>query len=145
MPDTLQTEQALESALYAGDRFNLSPKLSLNAGLRYSLFQYLGPQYIYQYASGVPRQTNTAKDSAQYAKGNVIKTYHGPEYRLALRYALSDSASLKVSFNSLRQYIHMLSNTTAISPTDIWKLSDPNIQPQTGWQAAAGYYRNFRS
>lgn len=145
VPDTLQREQGLESALYLGDRFAISPKLSLSAGLRYSLFQYLGPQSIYSYAPGVPRQATTAKDSVQYAKGRVIQNYHGPEYRLALRYALSDSTSVKASFNTLRQYIHMLSNTSAISPTDIWKLSDPHIEPQTGWQAAVGYYRNFRS
>ena len=39
----------------------------------------------------------------------------------------------------------MLSNTTAISPTDIWKLSDPNIKPQGGFQVALGYYKNFKS
>ena len=145
VPDTLQPEQGLESALYVGDRYTISPKLSLNAGLRYSFFQYLGPQLVYNYGSGVPRQPNTAKDSTTFSKGHVIQNDHGPEYRLALRYALSDSTSLKASFNTLRQYIHMLSNTAAISPTDIWKLSAPNIRPQTGWQAAIGYYRNFRS
>jgi len=143
--DTLQHEQALESALYVGDQYSVAPKFSINAGLRYSLFNYLGPQQVYQYAPGVPKQPTNARDSTTFSKGHIIKTYQGPEYRLALRYAISDSASIKASFNTLRQYIHMLSNTTVISPTDIWKLSDPNIQPQTGWQAALGYYRNFKS
>jgi len=39
----------------------------------------------------------------------------------------------------------MLSNTTAISPTDIWKLSDPNIKPQYGDQISLGLYKNFRA
>ncbi|MDQ6813270.1 MAG: TonB-dependent receptor, partial [Bacteroidota bacterium] len=43
----------------------------------------------------------------------------------------------------LRQYIHMLSNTTSISPTDIWKLSDLNIKPQYGDQFSLGFFKNF--
>jgi hypothetical protein len=80
-----------------------------------------------------------------YPAGKIIKTYGGPEYRISGRYSLSDNTSLKASFNSLRQYIHMLSNTTSISPTDIWKLSDPNIQPQLGSQVSFGLYKNFKS
>jgi hypothetical protein len=68
-----------------------------------------------------------------------------PEIRVSFRYALSDNSSVKLSFNTLQQYIHMLSNTTAISPTDIWKLSDPNIKPQQGRQLSLGYYQNFKS
>ncbi|MFL5788538.1 MAG: TonB-dependent receptor, partial [Flavisolibacter sp.] len=67
------------------------------------------------------------------------------EVRISMRYSLNDSTSVKLSYNTLRQYIHMLSNTTAISPTDVWKLSDPNIKPQTGQQISLGLYRNFRS
>lgn len=39
----------------------------------------------------------------------------------------------------------MLSNTTAIAPTDVWKLSDPNIRPQQGNQVSLGLYKNFKS
>jgi hypothetical protein len=145
VPDVLPSERGLESAVYAGDRFNITPKLSVNAGLRYSLFNYLGPQAVYNYAPGIPKETTTIRDTAFYKSGRVIKTYHGPEYRLAVRYSLTSNASLKGSFNSLRQYIHTISNTTAISPTDIYKLSDPNIRPQEGYQASVGYYQNFKS
>ena len=62
-----------------------------------------------------------------------------------MRYAFSESFSIKAAYNSLRQYIHMLSNTTAIAPTDIWKLSDPNIRPQQGDQVSLGFYKNFKS
>ncbi|HUQ97707.1 MAG TPA: hypothetical protein VM010_08575, partial [Chitinophagaceae bacterium] len=51
----------------------------------------------------------------------------------------------KGSYNSLRQYIHVLSNTAAIAPTDIWKLSDPNIKPQRGEQVSLGFYKNLKS
>ena len=144
-PDIVPAEQALESAVYFGDRFAITSNLSLNIGLRYSMFNYLGPKQVYSYVKGLPRETVTIADSAQYGKGENIQTYHGPEYRLALRLSLSENSSIKASFNSLRQYIHLLSNTTSISPTDVWKLSDPHIKPQLGEQVSLGYYQNFKS
>ena len=144
VPDVIETERALESAVYISDIFNITPNISLNAGLRYSFFNYLGPKNVYTYAPGQPKAEYSIVDTISYGKGKVIHTYHGPEYRLALRLALSSQSSLKLSYNSLRQYIHMLSNTTAISPTDTWKLSDPNIRPQVGEQFSVGFYKNFR-
>ena len=144
-PDVVQGEQALESAVYLGDKFTITPNLSLDAGIRYSLYNYLGPHDVYTYPPGQPRQADNIVDTISYPKGKDIKNYMGPEYRIAARVSLSDNASLKASFNTLRQYIHLLSNTTTISPTDIWKLSDPNIQPQFGEQYSLGYYQNFKS
>jgi len=141
--DKVQKEQALESAFYFGDNIKVNNDLTLSLGLRYSVFNYLGAHLQYQYAPGLPKQENTIIDSVHYGAGKNIKTYHGPEFRFSMRYSLKEDASLKFSFNSLRQYIHTLSNTTAISPTDIWKLSDPNIAPQQGYQASMGYYKNL--
>ncbi|WP_020598908.1 TonB-dependent receptor [Spirosoma panaciterrae] len=144
VPDVVPDEQGLESAIYLGDRFDISPKLSISAGLRYSFYNYLGPHAVYQYAPGVPKSENTILDTLNYGSGKSITSYHGPEYRIALRYGLSSTASIKLSFNRTRQYIQMLSNTTVISPTDIWKLSDPHIKPQVGDQYAIGLYKNNR-
>ncbi len=144
-PNEVPAEQALESALYAGDRYNITPDLSVNAGIRYSLYSYLGSHDVYHYLPGLPRQTGTITDTAHFASGKNIKTYQAPEFRIALRYSLPDRSSVKASFNTLQQYIHTLSNTTTISPTDSWKLSDPNIRPQQGYQVSLGYYRDFPS
>ncbi|HKH59952.1 MAG TPA: carboxypeptidase-like regulatory domain-containing protein [Flavitalea sp.] len=144
-PVTVAPEQAHESAVYIGDRYNITRKLSVNLGLRYSLYQYLGEQTVYEYAPGLPRKEDNRIDEKTYSKGDAINTYHGPEYRLAIRYAFSPVFSVKAGYNSLRQYIHMLSNTTAMAPTDIWKLSDPNIRPQTGDQFSFGLFKNFKS
>ena len=139
-PLSLETEKATESSIYLGDQYSITDKLSLQGGLRYSYYRFLGPQNIYQYAAGQPRNESTVVDSTKYNKGEMIKPYHGPELRVSARYLLSDKTSLKVSYNSLRQYIHMITNTTAISPTDIWKLSDPFVKPQIGEQLSAGIY-----
>ncbi len=138
-------EQAQESAIYFADRFNISSRISLNTGIRYSLYNYLGPKAVNIYADGLPKDENNILQTKEYKQGSVIKTYHGPEYRVSARYALSNSFSIKGGYNSLRQYIHVLSNTTAISPTDIWKLSDPNIHPQYGDQVSLGLYKNLKS
>ncbi len=84
-------------------------------------------------------------DTRQYKKGKFIENYSGPEFRFSARYAFTPDFSIKAAYNSQRQYIHMLSNTTAIAPTDIWKLSDPNIKPQQGDQVSLGLYKNFKS
>ncbi|MBS1533427.1 MAG: carboxypeptidase-like regulatory domain-containing protein [Bacteroidetes bacterium] len=143
-PVTIPAERALESTLYIGDKYDITQALSASLGLRYSLYNYLGPQLVRQYAPGVARISGNAVDSTYHGNG-VINTYGGPEVRASLRYIVNDDVSLKAGYNTLRQYINLLSNTTAISPTDIWKLADPNIKPQTGDQISLGVYRNFAS
>jgi hypothetical protein len=145
VPNTVPGEQALESAVYIGDQYSISSKFAINAGLRYSLYNYLGPHQVYQYAAGFPREVATMTDSISYPSNKIIKTYGAPEIRLSARYDLPGNASVKASYNTTRQYIHSISNTVAISPTDIWKLSDPNIKPQEGRQYSLGYYKNFKA
>jgi hypothetical protein len=145
VPDIVSPEQAIESAVYLSDRFNVTPEFSINAGIRYSVFNYLGAKDINYYAEGLPKEEGNLVETRSFGAGKIINTYQGPEWRLSLRYALSESFSIKAGYNSLRQYIHMLSNTTAIAPTDIWKLSDPNIKPQQGDQVSLGFYKNFKS
>ena len=144
-PNVLANEQALESALYLGDQFSVTQKFSVSAGLRYSVYNYLGQHDVYDYVPGLPRDVTTIKDTSRYRAGQVISTYMAPEIRVSLRYAFSDSTSVKLSFNTMQQYIHMLSNTVSVSPTDVWKLSDPNIKPQQGGQLSLGLYKNFHS
>ena len=93
---------------------------------------------------GCTREESSIQDTVQYASGKTIAAHHGPEPRISLRYSLSRNASVKFSYNRMRQYIQMLSNTTAIAPTDIWKLSDAYIKPQIGDQYSLGFYKNLK-
>lgn len=144
-PNFIEDEQAFESALYISDKYELSSRLSLYAGLRFSFYQYMGPKTIYQYTPGLPREDDNIVDTVAYSSGKIISSYSGPEYRLSARYMLSETSSFKFSYQRMRQYIHMLSNTVAVAPTNIWKLSDPYIRPQLGDQVSIGYYKNFRA
>ena len=143
--DILEREQGLESALYVSDRIDLTPRFSIMLGLRYSMYHALGPKQVYQYVPTISKSESTITDTVAFKAGDVLAKYHGPEYRFSAKYALTDNSSVKVSYNRMRQYIHMLSNTASMSPTDIWKLSDSHIRPQIGDQIALGYYRNFKS
>ena len=141
--DQLQREKALESAAYISYERPLTEKLTVSAGLRYSMFNALGPRDVNYYEEDQLPSEETLIGVRSQETG-VIKTYQAPEIRLSALYAIKENVSLKVGFNTMHQYIHKVSNTSIVSPTDTWKLSDPNIKPQNGWQAAAGIYHETR-
>ena len=136
--DQLQREKALESAAYIDYERQLTEKLSVSAGLRYTMFNALGPRDVNLYYDEELPSEETLKETR--SETGIIKTYHAPEIRLSARYAIQENLSLKAGFNTMHQYIHKVSNTSIMSPTDIWKLSDLNIKPQNGWQVATGIY-----
>ena len=138
MTDQLEREKALESAAYIDYERSLTEKLSVSAGLRYSMFNALGPRDVNYYLDDELPVEETMLETR--SETGIIKTYHAPEIRLSARYAIKENLSLKAGFNTMHQFIHKVSNTSIMSPTDIWKLSDLNIKPQNGWQAAAGIY-----
>ncbi len=145
IPDVLQNEQAFESAAYLGDNFEVNSRLSLYGGLRYSFFRNYGPRDVLIYQEGSVLDVTTIIDTVTYSADQTVSTSGGPEVRLSARYSLLKNTSIKVSYNRMRQYVQMLSNTTAIAPTDIWKLSDPYIKPLLGDQFSVGYYKNSRT
>ncbi|MEP0713566.1 MAG: carboxypeptidase-like regulatory domain-containing protein [Algoriphagus sp.] len=139
----LDEENAREISLYFGDEFTISEKLSVSYGGRYMLYQLLGPATVNLYVPDAPITDSNLIGEESYGDGKTIQTYHGPEFRVAARYTLDNKSSVKAGFNTMRQNIHLLSNTSSIAPTDSWKLSDTYIRPQTGGQASVGYYRNL--
>lgn len=143
--DIIPSEHGMESAVYLSDEYKLSSGISLSGGVRYSMFNFLGPSDVNIYLPGMPKSEFSLLETRNYGNGKIVKTYHGPEFRFSARFTITPTFSVKGGYNTLRQYIHMLSNTTAISPTDIWKLSDMNIQPQEGGQASLGLYKNFKN
>lgn len=142
VPDRVQREKALESALYFGDQWNITSQFSVDLGIRYSIYNVLGPRTYNLYDPNSLPSLSTISETKDES-GGVLKTYHGPEFRASARYAFSSDLSVKAGINTMRQYIHKISNTSIMSPTDTWKLTDMNIKPQKGIQIAAGLYKNF--
>ena len=140
--DRLQTEKALESAVYFSEQWEISPEWMVSAGIRYSMFNVLGPRVYHVYKPDLFPSPETVLRTDTVGPG-LLKTYHGPEFRFSIRFILDENTSLKAGVNTMRQYIHKISNSTAMSPTDTWKLSDMGIRPQNGVQYVAGLFRNF--
>ena len=139
----LENEQAREISVYFGDEFFVNDRLSVSYGGRYMFYQLYGPMTVNQYVAGAAITESNVIGEVSFSKGENVKTYHGPEFRVSGRYTLGNQSSVKFGFNTMRQNIHLLSNTSAIAPTDSWKLSDSYIKPQSGGQASLGYYRNL--
>jgi len=134
----LPTIHSLENALYISNQHHIGKNLTLQYGLRYSLFQNLGKARV-----------NILNDSYQvigehkYEQGEIYNTYHGLMPRIALNFILNPEQSLKASYTKTRQHHLIASNSNNGSPLDVWVSANPNIEPQIGDQYSMGYFRNF--
>jgi hypothetical protein len=122
-----------ESGIYALDEWRVSNRLSLNLGLRGSMFNPVGPY------------TSKLDSTRTYGTGERITTYWGIEPRVSGRYLLTEVASLKGGITLGRQYIHLVSNSATTLPTDLWVPSSEIVKPQWGLQYALGYFHNFKN
>lgn len=136
--DSLKNRYALEGGIYLQNEQIISEKITVKYGLRYSLFDYLGPGNAYTYDA-----KGNILTKKEFSNGESIKMYGGLEPRLSARYQLNELSSVKASYNRNMQYLHILSNSTTSSPTDIWVPSSNNVKPQIVNQIALGYFRNF--
>ncbi len=140
---SLPEKYNLESALYLGNSQRLSSKVSIEYGIRYSYFVGLGPGKQYTYNDTIPGSRRTPIDEKSIERGEVTSTYQNFEPRLAMKAELSEVSSVKASYTRMAQYLHLISNTTASNPLDVWTPSSNNIKPELGDQWALGYFRNF--
>lgn len=146
-PFALQNQYGWENAIYIGNDQKISDAFTIQYGLRASAFTYMGPVTTYEYADATAPNTRREpiEDSEkEYGNWEPVETYYNLEPRLALKYQFNEKSSVKASYNHMAQYIHLISNTAAASPLDVWSPSTNNIKPQIGDQYALGYFRNFK-
>lgn len=134
---------ALEGALYAEHEVKFS-QFELNYGLRFSYFNYMGEGTAYTYGEAEQGFRRPVTDAQEFDQWESIEDYINFEPRLSLKYQISPQNSVKASYMRTAQYIHLISNTTASTPLDVWTPSTNNIKPQTAHQIALGYFQNFR-
>jgi hypothetical protein len=134
----LSIDHALESGLYISGESKLGDKLALRYGLRYSLFNNIGPA-----TKPVFDADYQLIDTIAYEKGDFFNFYHGLEPRLAANYVLNQWQSLKASYSRTRQYLQLASNSAAGTPLEVWFPASPNIEPQISDQVSLGFFRNF--
>lgn len=136
---TLEEQKAIEGGIYVANEQKVSDKLSLNYGLRLSTFSNVGA-----YTEKVYDEQDNVISETVYDEGEIYNTYLGLEPRVNATYLLNGASSIKASYNRNYQYLHLLSNSTSGTPTDLWIASSTLVKPQIADQVALGYFRNFK-
>lgn len=150
--EQLTKKYALENAIYFEAEHKWSNRLTASYGIRFSYFNRLGQDSLNTYKNNTAVEYNKKLQIYQrvdptgtetFKRSDVIKSFVNPEPRFALSYQLQDNSSLKLSYNRMSQYLHLLSNTNSPTPLDIWTPSGKYIKPQISDQVAAGYFVDF--
>lgn len=140
----VEKDRGQEMAIYINDEFDVGDNLSFSVGLRYSFYQNIGPNELFLYdTENQDLTTNNTTGSTLFNDGEVVKDYSALEPRVSLKIGAGIASSFKLSYNRMAQYIHLISNTTASTPIDIWQVSTPYIPPQLANNYSLGYFQNF--
>ena len=133
----------LETSIFVGNNQKISPAFSFDYGLRLSQFRYLGPGEGYQFNDTVPGVRRRLIGTTNYKNGETIASYSNLQPRISFKWQASKSGSIKGSYNRMVQYLHLISNTTASNPLDVWTPTTKNIKPEIGDQLTLGYFRDL--
>jgi len=145
----LQNEYAVEPSLYIEDNWKINNRLTIRGGLRYSTFYNIGARDVVNYnptANGTVRN-DLITDTTSYGSLEIIEAFdglQGLEPRLGINFKSTENTAIKASYNRMRQYIHLISNTTSSLPIDTWRPAGRYIDPGTADQIALGWNRNFK-
>jgi hypothetical protein len=140
---SLPRKYNLETAFYLSNHQKVNSEFSIEYGLRYSHFWAFGTGMQYEFNDTTAGVRRTPVASMHYKKGEVISHYGNWEPRLALVHQVTSGSSIKIGFMRMAQYLHLISNTTASNPLDVWTPSSQNIKPQLGDQYTMGYFRSL--
>ena len=140
---SIDQKYAAESSLYIDNIQDIGPKVTVQYGLRFSHFRYIGPGQYYAFDEQPAGTRRNVTDTLTATSGEVIRSYNNLEPRISLKYQLNSQTSIKASYNRTAQYVHLISNTTASNPLDIWIPSSNNTEAQTGQQWALGFFKDF--
>lgn len=140
---SIDEKYALESAAYVDNSQKIGGNLELRYGIRFSAFSLIGPGRSYSFGDTIPGERRPVIGVREYEDREIIASYFNPEPRIAVKYQLDRRNSIKASYDRTYQYMHLISNTTASNPLDVWTPSSKNLMPQDGHQTAVGWFRNF--
>lgn len=137
-------QYGVEYAGYVDNEQKLTNHLTIQYGVRWSFFNYMGKGNKYTYRDTIPNESLPLVKEEKIAQGQTIKMYNNPEPRLALNYTINDKSSIKFGYNRMSQYLHIVSNTAASTPLDIYTPVTNNVKPLIADQVTLGYFRNFK-
>ncbi len=137
---SIAPQQALETGFYLDNEQRLGSRLALYYGIRFSTFSNVGAHEVRTY-----NENDEITSRTNYRRGEFYNTYFNVEPRFNLNFIINSRQSLKFSYNRNYQYLHLLSNATAGTPTDIWTPSTPLVKPSSADQFAIGYWLNSKN
>ena len=137
-PTRLQERYAVDNGIFISNIWKPNAQLNINYGLRFSAYHLFGPGDFYSYRDG------EILDTTRYERGKIVKSYYNLEPRVNIAWVFDQRNSLKASFTRKTQNLHLVSNSTASLPTDVWISSGNNVKPEIGDQVSLGYFANFR-
>ncbi|MEQ8909947.1 MAG: TonB-dependent receptor [Vicingaceae bacterium] len=140
---SLPEKYGIENGLYIQNEQSIGSRIKILYGLRWSHFAYLGKGEKQIYRDTVPGIRKELESAESFDQNEVIADYNNFEPRLSIKYDLDEFSSVKGSYNRMSQYLHLISNTVASTPVDLWLPTTNNIKPQIADQIAVGYFRNF--
>lgn len=134
----IEKRYSIESSAYVSNEHEIGKRITLVYGLRGSNFAQVGPGDVYSFDVD-----GNVTDTSTFEKWDNIKTYWGLSPRVSSSFRVDENSSIKAGYARTFQYLHLISNSTASSPTDVWLPSSINIKPQIADQYSIGYFRNF--
>ncbi len=146
----LVNKYAWQNAIYLASNQKIGKKLTLEYGARLNAFHRLGQDEVALYANNLPLIFNedfgiyeeAPIEAYQKQKRNeIVKSFFHLEPRFSANYRLSESESIKASYQRINQHLHLISNNDAPTPLDIWAPSGRYLKPQKSDQWAAGYVK----
>lgn len=126
---------SIESGVFFSDEFVVNKKLTGYLGVRLNSFDHFG-----NYTEYIHDEVGNNTDTLIYGRGKHIKNYTDMDLRASLRYLLRNNVSVKFSFNSNHQYLHLVNASSISFPTDFWVSSSGKVKPQQGYQWTSGIY-----
>lgn len=135
----IQNRFSVESSAYIQNEQKIKSRMVLIYGLRFDNFTQIGPGDFYTYDLD-----GNVTDTASFDDWKPVKSYNGLSPRVSMSFIINEKSSVKASYGRTYQFLHLISNTTSSSPTDIWLPSSSNIKPEIADQIAVGYFRNFK-
>lgn len=145
LPQTLEQERGLETAAFINGEWSPSTAFSVSAGLRFAWYSFLGPKTVFQYSGEGPPTLPGITDTIRYGKGERIASYSSLEPRLSLRYRFGPATSVKAGYSRTAQFINQITDASSPTPTSIWQLSTPNIEPQRSHNFSIGFFQNLKN
>ncbi len=144
LPKEVEQEQGVEASLFMNAEVNLSNAILVAAGLRGTIYQFLGPKTVFEYLNPDQPRTEEITGTTLYSSGETIATYHSLEPRVSIRYRFDEETSVKLGYGRTAQFINQIFNTDSPTPSNQWQLSNGYIKPQRAHNVSIGVFRNMQ-